>query len=368
MVKIRSLALLIVGLGFTSTALPQKRELPNLGQPGAIIPDSVSRRIDQLASYIERNFTGKKEKLAAIYTWVSTNLTYDVVASNSLNYYADKKEIIAEALKKKKGICIHYSMLFDTIARKVGFESYVVYGRSKQFEKIDNKAHAWCAFKIDSTWWLCDPTWGAGSITYSNQFVSKFNGQYFAQTPQDFIKEHFPFDPIWQLLSRPVTFNQFARSTTTGEGNFLNFNDSIRRYRSLGEKERIISSIERIQKTDETDEIKSDRIEQMKVELENIVGNNFAIQFNSAIQTYNQSLIYLNEFIQCRNNKINDYDKLKSLLFKSENALTISRNIARKLEAVDQESLNRLNQFNKSLINLEQNLGRQKGYTKTLKN
>jgi hypothetical protein len=65
--------------------------------------------------------------------------------------------------------------------------------------------HAWNAVRIDGRWQLMDPTWGAGYLDNRMRFVRFFQEHYFLTDPGAFVFDHFPEDPHWQLLERPLS-------------------------------------------------------------------------------------------------------------------------------------------------------------------
>jgi hypothetical protein len=55
-----------------------------------------------------------------------------------------------------------------------------------------------------------DPTWASGYVTYfSNEFTKAYDNSYFMASPETFIKDHFPEDDKWTLLSNAPTLKEF---------------------------------------------------------------------------------------------------------------------------------------------------------------
>lgn len=55
--------------------------------------------------------------------------------------------------------------------------------------------------------------WAAGKINNSfTDFEFEFTPFWFLTPPYQFIRSHFPSNPLWQLLAQPHTMAQFARS------------------------------------------------------------------------------------------------------------------------------------------------------------
>ncbi|MCK7554189.1 hypothetical protein MKQ70_03860 [Chitinophaga sedimenti] len=53
-------------------------------------------------------------------------------------------------------------MLFTDICAKAGLKSFVIEGFTIQSGFTDYIPHAWSAARIDTGWFLFDPTWGQG--------------------------------------------------------------------------------------------------------------------------------------------------------------------------------------------------------------
>jgi transglutaminase/protease-like cytokinesis protein 3 len=67
-----------------------------------------------------------------------------------------------QTLKKRKGVCAHYAVVFNDLARG---NSVLYYRRVHQtVRKVSSLAHAWTAAKINNKWYVFDPTWGAGYV------------------------------------------------------------------------------------------------------------------------------------------------------------------------------------------------------------
>jgi transglutaminase/protease-like cytokinesis protein 3 len=54
-----------------------------------------------------------------------------------------------------------------------------------------------------------DATWASGYVTYSSDFVQLYNPFYYLTPPEDFIRDHYPEDLSWTLLSSPPTLREF---------------------------------------------------------------------------------------------------------------------------------------------------------------
>jgi transglutaminase/protease-like cytokinesis protein 3 len=167
------------------------------------IPDSLTKNTTDIANYISTNFYSKSDKIRAIFIWIASNISYDLENIFTIDFNETIEEKISKPLITRKGICGNYAALFTDICLKVGIESYVISGYTKQYGYVSNLSHAWNAAFIDSTWFLFDPTWGAGYVN-NDKFFRKINNNWFKVKPNQFIKDHIPFDYLWQFLDYPI--------------------------------------------------------------------------------------------------------------------------------------------------------------------
>ena len=172
----------------------------------------ASRSIPVLAKYLTDPFSRDDEKARAIFRWVAENIDYDVKGFFSGRI---KRESSGNVLKSRKAVCEGYSGLFEQLARAAGLEVVSISGYAKGYGyssggKIpDRTNHAWNAVKIGGEWKLLDCTWGAGHVGDQHDFIRKFTPHYFFTTPSEFIYDHLPEDPRWQLLEKPITRDEF---------------------------------------------------------------------------------------------------------------------------------------------------------------
>jgi hypothetical protein len=90
-----------------------------------------------------------------------------------------------------------------------------VSGYAKGFDYVYGKRtkkanHAWLAVRLRGTWRLVDPTWGAGIIV-DGRFQRQFTWDYFLIDPDVLLLSHFPDEPSWQLVERPLRRADFER-------------------------------------------------------------------------------------------------------------------------------------------------------------
>jgi len=293
----------------TQTIFAQKmtvNEFSAIDKKALQLPDSLTKSTDLIANYIASNFSTDKDRSRAIYIWVTSSIQYDIDNMFALNFYEKKEEKIAKPLRTRKGICENYAALFTDICIKSGIRSYVIEGYTKQNGFTDFIPHAWSAALIDSSWFLFDPTWGSGYVN-GGKFFKKINNDYYKANPATFIKSHMPFDYLWQFVNYPVTNQEFYEGKTQQNKTkqFFDFIDTIQVYEKQSHIDQVISSAYRVEKNGVKNSLIFDRLQHLKLEIENERQTRMVNLYNSAIVDYNDAIIGLNEFINYRNKQFN---------------------------------------------------------------
>lgn len=278
------------------------------------IPKQNENATEKIASYISQNFTSEEDKIRAAFYWTSSNISYDVE-----NMYNPKTQTTAEkissTLRTKKGVCMHYSEVFNDIVNKMGMKSYVVDGYTKQFGKIARLSHAWNACMIDGKWYLLDVTWSAGYVN-DDVFYKKKNNIYFKSSRTDFLKTHMPFDYMWQLNEKPITNDEFYNDITESGSisNSYDFNSDIKAFEKLSESEKILKKLERIEKAGLKNTFIKAEYNMLKNNLEGFKNNNSIPKLELIVSEFNEANKLLNDFIHYRNSRFTPMlpdDKIK---------------------------------------------------------
>ncbi len=314
------LTLLITLIILLSESLPAQKPAVNeyaaVDKKALQLPDSLTSDTKDISAYINKNFKTDNDKARAVFIWIASNIQYDIANMFAINFYEPQVEKIAKPLKTRKGICENYAVLFNDICSKSGIKSYVVEGYTKQNGFADYIPHAWCAALIDSNWFMFDPTWGSGYVN-NGKFYQKINNDYYKVSPAKLIKSHMPFDYLWQFLNYPVTNQEFYEGKTQPNKTkpFYNFPDSIKVHESLDPIEQLMASAARIEKNGVKNSMVFDRLQHIKVEIEN-ERNKIANEkideenkrqtkivdlYNSAVVDYNDGINDFNKFIEYRN-------------------------------------------------------------------
>jgi len=246
-----------------------KSEYALIDQKISKIPDNLTNSTSSIANYINSNFKTDSEKIRAIFYWTASNINYDLDNIFNVNSNESTENLIKKTLESRKGVCINYAEIFNDIAYKVGIESVIIEGYTKQNGILDKVAHAWCGAKIDNKWYVFDPTWGSGSV-YKGKFFKKINNNYFKAEPNKMISSHMPFDYLWQFLHYPITNQDFYDGKiqiNTSKKQF-DFEREISRYDNLSEIDKLIASAKRIDKNGVKNAMVFERLSSKKREIE----------------------------------------------------------------------------------------------------
>ena len=164
----------------------------------------------------------KAESAYFAYKWISQNIEYNcdyIIEKESLN------EIIITYNEGKGGV-IGITGLFKKICEILNVESNIISGLTKirtynKTHLIDIKDYAWNSVFINRKYYLIDVISGSGSCS-PKRFYKEQNDNFFGIDPKASIRFHFPNDKRWQLLSKPVTKDEFSSMALLSDG-FFNY-------------------------------------------------------------------------------------------------------------------------------------------------
>jgi len=270
----------------------------------AAIPVNLTTSTDAIATYITANFKTETDKIRAVFYWTTSNISYDIANMYTINFSETIQEKIVRTLKTKKGVCIHYAVVFNELSQKVGVQSCIIEGYTKQNGKVSDLAHAWIAAKIDKKWFLFDPTWGSGYVN-NGRFFKKINNYYFKAETAKIIASHMPFDYLWQFSNYPITNSEFYEGEIqiNKTKKYFDFEKEIIKYNSLFEADQLWNSAERIEKNGLKNAMILERYEGKKQQLTYLRQNTNIEKLNAVVNEMNLAVVLLNDFIRYRNNK-----------------------------------------------------------------
>lgn len=354
MTKVKTIALLILSLlVFNGESRSQtSKGFIKVDRVMLHIPDSLTYSSQDIANYINLKFYSQNEKARAIFCWIAENIQYDFHNRYAINMY-NSETSSDETLKSRKGICMNYANLYSDIANKVGVKTYVITGYTRKKKLVNQNPHSWCASRIDSLWYMIDPTWGSGYIQNSH-YVKEINNKFFKIKPTSFIKTHIPFDPLWQFLNYPITKQEFynGMSKSKNENTYFNFIDTIKIYEKQLSIERLLSSSIRIESNgicSYLDYVNLYNIKfNIKVQYKIIDEELYKIAFNY----YNDGIYMLNEYISYANKYYLPYksdSEIKQMLEDIDNIFNLALTQLAKNENRTSTAENGILQLKKSI-------------------
>ncbi len=304
------------------------------------IPASQTNNTADIAAFINAHFHTDTKKVRAIYTWVASNIKYDADSVHRVILIEDKEQLITSALKRKRGVCENFASIFSDICNKAGVPSFVVEGYTKQNNSLDKSTHAWSTTRIDNKWFLYDPTWDIGFAFNNNSTGNKTS--YFQVSPSDFIQSHMPFDPMFQLLNHPVSYQAFNKGSTetVNSAPYFNFDDSLNNYKDLDPLNKYMAVVARIKNNGAANAKVNTKLIQLKMEIEIIYQDGDSVLYNDAIADYNNAINEFNNFLNYRNNHfapVKTADEIKALFSEVNKKILTAR---AKLEKVNQSRAN----------------------------
>lgn len=220
-----------------------------------LAPPAVVKSVKTLAHFLTHGQPDEIHKARAIYAWITLHITY-VDSTDEHELWATPEHLIRQnpekVLQNRTAVCQGYANLFCALADEAGIPCQVVTGIVKNMEgKIEPVGHAWAAAQLAGEWYLFDPTWG---VPPANDPERKVLDMYFMADPTEFLLQHLPDDPVWQLLENPITEKQF-RSASDEEilawmrkrkEETFKFRDTLATWLKMGPLMRLFSSEGRV--------------------------------------------------------------------------------------------------------------------------
>jgi hypothetical protein len=188
-------------------------------------PEKAEKSLARLTEYFaEQPGRTDRTKARAIFVWITDRIRFDVDAFQTGHPGDLKPEAI---LRSRQALSSGYAALFEDLAQRAGLEAVSIPGYVKGMDrpgetdetKQYRPNHTWNAVKINGCWQLLDCTWGAGYVK-AQRFHKLFREEYFLMPPEQLLMTHYPADPAWQLVPRPLALLQFLNQAPAKVGYF----------------------------------------------------------------------------------------------------------------------------------------------------
>ena len=260
------------------------------------IPVKETYSTASIAAYLQANYKTDREKLQAVYLWVTTNITYDKDSMYNINWGPDPETKITASMRRRKGVCENFAGIFTDIVLKCSIPSFVVTGYTAEYGSMRRTGHAWSAVYLNNEWLLCDPTWDAGRGK---------NANYFLISPSEFIESHIPFDPLWQLLPYPKLQKEFSNQNFSAKKDAapLNVADSVKAFMLLDSVHQMEASLLRMHQAGLQDEMVKTWQAYVNMKIAIVYEDKDMNRYNSAVADLNRATAIFNNFVEYRNNR-----------------------------------------------------------------
>jgi transglutaminase-like putative cysteine protease len=155
------------------------------------------------------------DRVWIIYYWLAQNIRYDIDADFTSNNRHQKAE---DVFRNGKSTCEGYASMFKTLCDGLNIPCEKISGYAKDYSFKLNQPifsstnHTWNAVKLNNDYWyLVDSAWGTGYIDENHQYKKDLKPHYFLTHPEHMIYNHLPEESHWQLLSKPITMDDYIR-------------------------------------------------------------------------------------------------------------------------------------------------------------
>lgn len=329
-------------------------------------PTNVTKSTKELSIFLAKPFEKDQDKYAAFYYWIAKNIVYNKLMAQKPLFYKDKKELVDHVIKRKNGVCQHFSELFVALCNEARLEAYVVGGYTRTNNKVDKLSHSWNIVKVNGEWRFLDATWGGAAQKVIND--NEFPRQHFMLLPSENIKIRMPFDPIWQALSKPIKYNEFDNGLVNIKTGGFNFNDSIKVYTALEELEQYEGVLRRMKSNGPFNRLVRIEYEFKKENYQTLKENLQVNNFNNAGKFYNMGLKHYNDYAKIKNQRAK-YNKQKKselleLLDNSMQNLKQSKKMFEEIIPVNSDMKNQIKKSNGVISEVIQILEKEIKYVK----
>jgi hypothetical protein len=196
--------------------------------------------LTSISQKITSNLSDDSLKIAAIYFWITSNISYDFRFKNRVESDTTLTQEPYNVVKTKKAICIGYAKLFKELCQLNNITAYIVEGIVKNGHGIlEIEGHAWNVVRLNENYYLLDATWGAGDVGLAQK--------YFLRPPSVFLENHLPQDPIWQLLPQPIGYQCFTQNINCDKFiENMSFQDTIKNWAALDSLGKVFNVANRV--------------------------------------------------------------------------------------------------------------------------
>lgn len=185
---------------------------------------------DQIIEKINNQAETDVQKLCIAALWISENIEFDINQFDIGAEIPDYKTVFFE----RKGVCGAYTSIFAEFCNRFNIVNEIIEGYAPEYgsenEKYTETNHVWNVVKLQGYWYHCDLQGFTGGIKKINssrfEFIKWKNYKSFLTRDIEFLLNHIPADPMWQLSDNPLKIQELINYDTSKKINpyHTNFN------------------------------------------------------------------------------------------------------------------------------------------------
>lgn len=217
-------------------------------QRAKTVPFQYETNLSKLVDYLIIPYKQNDElKARVLFAWIVYHIDYDGFKAAEIfsgNHKRARRNLLnsGNVFETRVGICGDIADLFLKMANRAGLRVERIdgfAGVNLTIENFEDAAHAWNVVRIGKEWRFIDATWAmSGDYVVFDKlknakehkeeikkrrrqkegwFVNPdrvIDNSWFLTSPEEMIKTHFPDNPKWQLLDKPVKVREVFRQNS----------------------------------------------------------------------------------------------------------------------------------------------------------
>ncbi|MBQ8672906.1 MAG: hypothetical protein IJ511_02460 [Bacteroides sp.] len=271
--------------------------------PSAAQQPATDETLEELATRIRQQYERPDDRLGAIYDWMTRHIAYDTSTNEDTFIRYGEEHLLAEGVfYERQGRNSGFALLFKLLAEKAGVSGvFHIQGYARNAGRT--LKHDWCVWLAEGIYFY-DPMLDAGHVQ-NGVFTRLPQRKHYRQTPEAWIKDYMPFDPLWQCLQRPVTYEAFDGQRVEVTPPTAAIAEAIRtttlHHARLPLDERLRAAYERMCRNGIPNELVTNELERLE-EANAIMDDNARVRlFMQAQEEFNRGIDLLNAFVDYRN-------------------------------------------------------------------
>lgn len=174
---------------------------------------------------------------------------------------------------------------------------------------------------------------------------------------------------MWQFLNYPITNQEFYEGKTQQNISkaYFNFKDTIQEYEKQSHAEQLISSAYRVEKNGVKNSLVFDRLQHLKLEIDNDKQTKIVNLYNSAVLDYNDGINGFNDFINYRNQQFTPMrtdPEIQNMIDVAEKKLNEAKTKLGQMSNPDVNTAKMILQLSKSIVDALSQIKEQQDWLK----